>query len=85
MAKKKTPKPLPKLPRITRTEVTSGVVRIEIERGDKTIYHLEVVPHDQDVLVNFSFIEGKVLIPKRTAANHVVVQMEEAAKPEFHC
>ena len=77
---KKNIKPLPKLPRITKAEVTAWGVRIEVERGDKTIYHVEVVPHDQDVLLSFSFIGDRVIVADKTAANHVTVRMEDGGR-----
>ena len=74
----KKPKPRPRLPHITKAEVTGWGVRVEVERGDKSIYQVDVIPHENDVLLNFSFTNDRILTADRVAANQIVVNMTKA-------
>ena len=76
--KKKMPLNEYRLPNITRTEVTNGSIQFRVERGDKTYYEVHVSPHDNDILLSFSFIGDKVIKADPIhAANNITVRIAD--------
>lgn len=61
---------------ITSINSNSDGVTVQVRRADGSIYTVELLPKDDQVLLNFSGISDSTIWPVKEYANRVAVKIE---------